>query len=99
MSGDFYTFNEFQRELTNRHIDPQVAYMMTAMYERMTESAEQIDQMATLLSLFSDQLARFAQLRAMDVQDIEKIKAKAGVIGKTPGIDVQSVAIDPNERD
>lgn len=90
------TFNQFQRELQKRGIDPKVAYMLTLIYERLIQTDQTIDQMATLQTQFATMLQGFVNLREADVASINKIQKKIGA--RYDGVDVQSVAPDPEKH-
>ena len=92
------TFNEFQRELRKRNIEGPNAYMFTLLYERLGEAIKQTDEMASVILLLTEQVQAFATLRELDIKDIERIKARTGMIGKTPGVDVHSVANEPEDK-
>jgi hypothetical protein len=91
------TFNEFQRELQKRNIDGPNAYMFTLIYERLGECMQQQEEVAKAVLMFADQLQMFVNLRELDVRDVEAIKKKVGMIGRTPGVDVHSVANEPEK--
>lgn len=89
------TFNEFQRELRSKNIDGPTAYILTLVYERLGECIKQQDEMANVILMVTEQLQRFVTLRELDMKDINNIKKKVGMIGRTDGVDVHSVANEP----
>jgi len=91
------TFNEFQRELRNRGVDGPNAYMFTLVYERLSECLQQQEEIAGAILMMTQQLQMFVNLREMDTRDMETVKRKIGMIGKTPGVDVHSVANEPEK--
>jgi len=91
------TFNEFQRELTKRGIDGPIAYMFTLVYERLAESINNQEETAGAILMLTEQMQSFVNLREMDIRDVDAIKKKVGIIGKTPGVDVHSVANEPEK--
>jgi hypothetical protein len=92
------TFNEFQRELRSKGIDGPNAYMFTLVYERLGECMKQTDETAKVVMLLAEQLQAFCSLRELDMKDMENVKKRIGMIGKTPGIDVHSVAREPDNE-
>lgn len=84
------TFNQFQKQLRDRGIDPQIAYMLSVCYEQILDMAQQTDQMATALVGFADVLQGFVQLRAMDAEAIEQLRRR----NLSDGVEVSSSIID-----
>lgn len=91
-----HTFNEFQREIQRRGIDPQNAYMFTLLYERLIETEKVVDDAMKLMNHFAEMLAGFVQLREEDVKNIQGLQSK--IAGRHDGVEVQSVANDPSEK-
>ena len=91
------TFNEFQRELQKRGVDGPSAYMLTLVYERLSECMQQQSEIVNSIVMLTDQMQAFVNLREFDAQDIDAIKKRVGIIGKTPGVDVHSVANEPEQ--
>jgi len=89
------TFNEFQRELTKHGIDGPIAYMFTLVYERLAESINNQEEIANAILMLTEQMQSFVNLREMDMRDLELLKRRIGMVGKTPGVDVHSVANEP----
>lgn len=89
------TFNEFQRELQKREIPPNEAYIFTMMYERLGQVLAQQDEVAKLLVTFADSLQTFATMAQHDQRTLSALAKKAGMLNRTPGVDVQSVANEP----
>lgn len=89
------TYNEFQRELQRHNIEAPVAYMFTMMYEQMSEMGKQLDDMAKIVELFANQLQGFVTLREIDAKDLEVLKKRLGSYGKVDGVEVKSVANEP----
>lgn len=98
MANDL-TFNEFQRELRKRNIEPHTAYMLTMLYERMGELTKQLDEMAGMLLTYANQLEGFVQLRVADQQFLRGIKRRLDGNGgsSVEGVGVESVANEPKE--
>jgi len=91
------TFNEFQRELQKRGVDGPNAYMFTLVYERLSECMQQQEEVTKAVLMFAEQLQMFINLRELDIRDVEAVKKKVGVVGRTPGVDVHSVANEPEK--
>lgn len=56
------TFNQFQKELRDRNIDPQVAYMLSVIYEQHIEVLKQVDAMANVISSLADTVGNVVEL-------------------------------------
>lgn len=83
------TFNEFQKELQRRINDPQQVFVLTYLYEVLVEHNKQIEMLATILTQQAEALHKIALLRVEDVEQIKKLTRKV------EGVDVESVAFDP----
>lgn len=88
------TFNEFQRQIKNRGIDPQTAYMFTLMFEYIIELNKQGDEQASLMLNLFEQMQRVVELNKSTLDLANKVKRQ----GKPEGVEVASVAYDPDER-
>lgn len=93
------TWNEFQRELEKRNIDPQVAYCLSMIYERQIETGRIVDEMAKLLESFAGSLGKMIVMHQTDQNLIMQMRKKLGELHKTPGVDVASIANDPMDKD
>lgn len=89
------TFNEFQRELQKRGIKPAEAYMFTLVYERLIQVSREVEEGAKVVLSVVESLQNVVQLN--DVMQRRLNQVARGIF--TDGIDVESVANDPNERD
>lgn len=89
------TFNEFQRELQKRGIKPAEAYMFTLVYERLIQVSREVEEGAKVVLSVVESLQNVVQLN--DVMQRRLNQVARGMF--TDGIDVESVANDPNERD
>lgn len=87
------TFNEFQKQLINRKIDPQVAYMLTVMYEQITHVAQQGGEQSKLLLELANSMQGLVKLSESQIRDIAILKRG----GRPDGVEVESVAHDPND--
>ena len=91
---DRLTFNQFQKELTNRGIDRQVAYMFTMLYERQIEIAKQMDMCAEVVTQLANTVTNFTELHARTQQGLDRLMKEMRGDGS---VDVRSVANDPND--
>jgi hypothetical protein len=88
------TFNEFQRELQKRGIQPQEAYIFTLIYERLIEVSRAVEMNAQALVSVANNMQGLVGLN-------EHLRARIEQVSKgfrEDGIDVASVANDPEER-
>lgn len=88
------TFNEFQRELQKRGVQPAEAYMFTLVYERLIQVAKDVEDSAKLVVEVVNSLQGLVQLNEVTNRRINQVAR--GIFHD--GIDVQSVAHDPNEE-
>lgn len=89
------TFNEFQRELNKRISDPQVAYMLTMLYERLGQVLQEHEEMAKMMVQFAEALAGFVQLNEIQKEHIMQIARR---VGMARDAEVKSVVGDPTEH-
>jgi len=92
-----YTFNEFQRELKKRDIPDNQAYVFTLLYERLSEVLQQQEEMAKLLLTYGDALAKMALMSQHDQKTLSTLAKRAGMVNKQDGVDVASVANEPEQ--
>lgn len=87
-------------ELTKRlnDSDPQVRYICTFLYEMVNEQQKQLDMLANIATMLAEQNHQI--LKRMDSQSenaaLEIVK-QLKEFGKTPGVEVSSVANDPEK--
>lgn len=91
------SFNEFQREIQKRISDPQQAYILTLMYERFSDLAQQQETLASLMITLSNTIERVVKMHQSDQETVSQLAKRAGMLGKEPGVDVNSVANDPED--
>lgn len=72
------TFNQFQKELRNRNIDPQVAYFMSVLYEQHMEVLKQVDQMATIINSLADTVGNVVELHSVTKERVEMMNKRLG---------------------
>lgn len=56
------THNQFQKALRDRGIDPQIAYMMSILFEACQEALKQTDMNATVLTSLADTVGKVVEL-------------------------------------
>lgn len=88
-------FNQFQKELQKRNIDPQIAYMFTLVYERLIETSRELTTCTNLLAELANSVSGFVQLNVMQQDQIKHLLRH----GRPDGIEIESVAHDPNDGD
>lgn len=86
-------YNQFQRELRSRNIDPKLAYFLSLIYERLIETDKQVAMCVSLLNEFAGQLASFVSLHERTQEGIQKLMRG----GRPDGVEVYSVANEPDE--
>lgn len=87
------TFNEFQRALQKRGIEPKVAYMFTLIYEQMVELSKHGDEAAVIMLDMARAMEGIVGLHETTKSHVEALARR----GQTDGIDVASVANEPEE--
>jgi len=90
MSLNKFTFNEFQRELRNRNIDGQTAFMFTVVYEQMRDQQKQLEAATKIVAEMAQNMALFIDAAASQERAIKKLQKE--VRGEDDGISVKSVA-------
>lgn len=93
-----YTFNQFVAELEKKGMDKHNAYFFTLLYERLIETEKVVMEGANVINLLAEQLQRFTTLREQDIEQIKHIRERMNELGKHDGIDIQSVANEPEDR-
>lgn len=86
-------FNEFQRELQKRGIEPKNAYMFTMIYEQMVELSKQGDEAAKILLAMANTMEGLTGLHEATKEQVERFIK----LGQTSGVDVASVANEPED--
>jgi hypothetical protein len=88
------TFNEFQRELRKRELDPKLEYLFTMLYEQQAEIIKQQDLLGQALLDMTGTVASFVKLHEATQKKVMQIARQ----GRPEGVDVFSVANDPDDR-
>jgi tryptophan 2,3-dioxygenase len=68
--------------------------MLSMMYERQLDMSRQLDMCATLLMQFADTVKGFVDLHATTLERVDRLRKD---IGGGSGVDVMSVANDPEK--
>lgn len=94
-----FTFNEFQKKMSDLGFSKEHIFIFTVIYERMMQQTQQIDTMAGLLNEMASSLQGFVQLREMDQDRLKELHNKVAGFGDTPGVSVKSVLPDPSDTE
>lgn len=88
------TFNQFTKELERRGIDQQTAFMLATVYERLIQQQKLIEDQASVLVQFANQLQGFVQLHGRTQEGLQRVMK-----GNRPdGVELGSVANDPEDE-
>lgn len=87
-------FNQFQKELRDRGIDPQSAYMFTLVYERLIETEKQLTMATNLIGALTESVQGFVRLNEVQQRDLRTFMRN----GRPDGIEVHSVANEPEDN-
>jgi hypothetical protein len=85
------TFNEFNKELTNRIQDPNIRWFFAYMFEVLVSHNTQMDEMAGLLLNLAEQQSKFAEFNAITQEKLKRVERR----GRPDGIEVESVLNKP----
>lgn len=88
-------FNQFQKELRDRGIEGQQAYVFTMLYERLSDLAQQVTLSARIVNELADAVNKFADLHEHTQRQL-KIMMRHG---RPDGVEVHSVANDPDDTE
>jgi hypothetical protein len=87
------TFNQFQKELRQMNVDGKTAYFLTMIYERLIDTENQLMTCARLVESMADSMQGFVELNEAQQREMRKVLRG----GRPDGIEVESVAIKPEE--
>lgn len=90
------TFNQFQKELQRRGIDPQNAFMFTLIYERMIHMAKEQEDAAKAILALANTISGFVELHEATEKKLRDVQR-----GNRPdGVEVfsESVVDDPDKK-
>lgn len=86
------TFNEFQRELQKRDIPPNIAYMLTLIYEQVGQLAKDVDTQSKVALSLAESMQGIVGLH-------EETQRRVKSLGRrVEGVDVRSVANEPEKH-
>lgn len=83
-------FNQFQRELQQRDIDPKVAFMLTLVYEQVNEMSTRLNDCASVLLEMAKTIDALTKLSEDTRTKLRKVERG----GRPDGVDVFSVRGD-----
>lgn len=86
------TFQEFNRQLQNRNIDKQTAYMLAVLFEVQIEQGKQLDACATILTSLVETVQRFTALHEATQGRLNQLKKD--LTGEVEGVTVASEPFD-----
>lgn len=86
---------QFQREMENREIPKQTAYMLGQAYEAIFEMSKQMDTMSDLILKMAETMENVVGSNELVLRQAQQLNK----MGKEDGIDVRSVLNDPEDRD
>jgi hypothetical protein len=87
------SFNEFQRVLKDRGIDERTAYVMTMLYEQVSEMSGQMDGVSKILLDMANTMEGLTGLHEATQARIRDVIGS----GKDFGVDIRSVANEPEK--
>lgn len=85
------SFMQFQRELENRQIPKQTAFMLATVYENVFEMSKQLDTLSSLLLKTVETMQGVVGSNEVVLAQAKRLRE----FGKEDGIDVTSVVPDP----
>jgi hypothetical protein len=88
------TFNEFQRELQRRGIDPHNAFMLSLVYEQVSAMSVRLNDCATVLLQMAKTIEELTSLSADTRAQLRKVQRG----GRPDGVEVFSVRSDPDDK-
>jgi hypothetical protein len=86
------TFNEFNKQLRNRNIDPQTAYMLAVLFEVQLEQGKQLDACASILQGLVKTVEAFVSLNETTQQKM--LQLRRDLTGEVDGVTVASEPIE-----
>ena len=88
------TFNEFQRELQRRGIDPHNAFMLTLVYEQVNEVSTRLNDCASVLLSMANTIKDLTALN----EDTRALLKRVERGGRPDGVEVYSVRGDGDDK-
>lgn len=83
----------FQKQLQNRNIPQQEAYMFAMIYEQMIEMSKQLDLAATVVGQLVNTVNNFVALHESTQGQVKELMRR----GRPDGVEVESVLNDPED--
>lgn len=80
------SYNEFQRQLQNRGIEPRLAYFFSLIWERLLELAKQGDEGAEIMLQMANSMQGLVQLSEADRARAQRIARKMGAADGDPEV-------------
>ena len=84
------TYNEFQRELVKRGIDPQNAYMFTLIYERLIHVAKEVQTQSEICLALANSMQGVVGLHEETQRKMKELEKH----NQTDGVEVKSEKIN-----
>lgn len=81
-----YSHQQFQRELQNRGIDKQTAYMLSLLFEAFQENSRQVEAAMTVLNGLADTVGRVVELHHHTKEGLKELNKL--VSGHVDGVSV-----------
>lgn len=88
-------FNQFQKELRDRGIEGQQAFIFTMLYERLSDLAQQVTLSANLINELATVVNGFVDLHEHTQRQLRTMMRH----GRPDGVEVHSVANDPDDTE
>lgn len=85
----------FQKQLENRNIPKQEAYMFAMVYEQMIEMSKQLDMAASIIQQLVGTVQNFTALHAATQGKVAELMRR----GRPDGVEVDSVINDPEDTE
>lgn len=82
------TFNQFQKELRDRGIDPKIGYFLSMIFEQQLEVGKQVDMCAKVLSELANTVGNVVELHNSTQSRLQELNK--AVYGHVEGVTVTS---------
>ncbi len=82
------TFNQFQKELRDRGIDPKIGYMLSIVYEQQIEVNKQVMECMNVLTQLADTVGNVVELHAHTQEGLRALHKS--VTGEVDGVHVST---------
>ena len=91
-----HSWNEFQAELIRRNVDKNTAFFLSLCYERILDTAQQVDQATSLLNEMANTVAGFVQLHQRTQEGLQKLMRHGHVEGVH--VSTEHLVDDPEKK-